>query len=31
VVGDVDHATEYVVRGGDADGTPDRLLYAGDL
>ena len=27
----VDHATPGVVRGGDVDGTPDRLLYAGDL
>jgi hypothetical protein len=27
----VDHATTNVVRGGDEGGTPDRLLYAGDL
>lgn len=27
----VGHATRDVVRGGDADGTADRLLYAGDL
>ena len=27
----IDHATPGVVRGGDVDGTPDRLLYAGDL
>jgi subtilisin family serine protease len=27
----IGHATRNVVRGGDADGTPDRLLYAGDL
>ena len=27
----IDHATTNVVRGGDDDGTPDRLLYAGDL
>ena len=27
----IDRATPDVVRGGDVDGTPDRLLYAGDL
>ena len=27
----VDHATPGVVVGGDTGGTPDRLLYAGDL
>jgi hypothetical protein len=27
----IDHATKNMVRGGDVDGTPDRLLYAGDL
>ena len=27
----VDHATQGVVSGGGADGTPNRLLYAGDL
>jgi subtilisin family serine protease len=27
----VDHATPGVVQGGDVGGTPNRLLYAGDL
>ena len=27
----IDHATNNVVRGGDEDGTPDRLLFAGGL
>jgi subtilisin family serine protease len=27
----VDHATPGVVQGGEAGGTPNRLLYAGDL